>query len=252
MTLFLFIIATFKTRTERDMLNFIETYENALPPEICARIIHEFNNHRQVGPGKIGHGVDVTKKNSRDLTITNRPEWKELHDVILDITVTKFMLYLRKYPYALTGGLSLSFLNSQTGKLEALTAEQIAKLSDVELGRLIFQVFRPGLINVQKYQKNSGGYHFWHSEIYPLDAQCETLHRVLLFMFYLNTVDEGGETEFYYQQRKFKPTQGKMVIAPAGFTHTHKGHVPISEDKYILTSWVMFNRAENLYQQHTR
>lgn len=39
-----------------------------------------------------------------------------------------------------------------------------------------------------------------------------------------------------------------MVIAPAGFTHTHRGLVPRSNDKYILTSWVLFNRAEKLYQ----
>ncbi len=38
-----------------------------------------------------------------------------------------------------------------------------------------------------------------------------------------------------------------MVIAPAGFTHTHKGNKPISGDKYIATSWIMFNRAEQLY-----
>ena len=38
-----------------------------------------------------------------------------------------------------------------------------------------------------------------------------------------------------------------MVVAPVGFTHTHKGHIPRSSDKYILTSWVLFHRAEQLY-----
>jgi hypothetical protein len=38
-----------------------------------------------------------------------------------------------------------------------------------------------------------------------------------------------------------------MVIAPAGFTHTHKGHVPRSGDKYIVASWVLFQRAEWLF-----
>jgi hypothetical protein len=58
----------------------------------------------------------------------------------------------------------------------------------------------------------------------------------------------GGETEFFYQDCSIKPTRGTMVIAPAGFTHTHRGLVPRSNDKYILTSWVLFNRAEKLYQ----
>jgi hypothetical protein len=40
-----------------------------------------------------------------------------------------------------------------------------------------------------------------------------------------------------------------MVIFPAGFTHTHRGNVSKSGDKYIITSWVMYHRAETIYQQ---
>jgi hypothetical protein len=50
-----------------------------------------------------------------------------------------------------------------------------------------------------------------------------------------------------YQQRKIEARQGRLIIAPAGFTHTHKGHVPASGDKYIATSWILFQRAEALY-----
>ena len=67
------------------------------------------------------------------------------------------------------------------------------------------------------------------------------------FLIYLNEEFEGGETEFYYQQRKISPKKGTMVIAPAGFTHSHRGNKPVSGDKYIATSWIMFNRAEQLY-----
>ena len=55
--------------------------------------------------------------------------------------------------------------------------------------------------------------------------------RVLLFMFYLNDVEEGGETEFYYQNRKIAPKKGSMVVAPGYFTHTHRGNKPVSNDK---------------------
>ncbi len=68
-------------------------------------------------------------------------------------------------------------------------------------------------------------------------------------MFYLNDVAEGGHTEFFYQQRAIQPKTGRMVIAPAYFTHTDRGCVPISGDKYILTSWILLNRAEQLYGQ---
>jgi excinuclease ABC A subunit len=92
-----------------------------------------------------------------------------------------------------------------------------------------------------------GGYPYWHSEVYPQAGHNDVLHRILLFMFYLNDVDEGGETEFHYQDIKIKPKAGRTVIAPAYFTHTHRGNVPVSNNKYILTSWVLFNQAEQIY-----
>ena len=58
-------------------------------------------------------------------------------------------------------------------------------------------------------------------------------------MYYLNNVNEGGETEFYHQKLKVKPTIGSLVIFPTFFTHLHKGNVPISNDKYILNFWLM-------------
>jgi len=57
-------------------------------------------------------------------------------------------------------------------------------------------------------------------------------------MLYLNTVSEGGETEFLYLHRRIKPLQGRLLIFPASFTHTHRGNPPLSGDKYILTSWL--------------
>ncbi len=66
-------------------------------------------------------------------------------------------------------------------------------------------------------------------------------------MFYLNDIEEGGETEFYYQEKKISPKTGRCVIAPSGFTHTHRGNIPKSNDKYILTSWLKFKTAEELY-----
>ncbi len=83
--------------------------------------------------------------------------------------------------------------------------------------------------------------------MYLKDASCEPLHRVLAFQFYLNDVSEGGETEFFYQQKQVASKTGRMLIFPSGFTHTHRGNVPRSGDKYIITSWVLFHRAETLY-----
>jgi len=56
----------------------------------------------------------------------------------------------------------------------------------------------------------------------------------------LNDVEEGGETEFLYLKKRFKPIRDRLLIFPAGFTHTHRGNPPLSGDKYILTGWVEF------------
>ena len=57
-------------------------------------------------------------------------------------------------------------------------------------------------------------------------------------MLYLNTVEEGGETEFLYQSVRFKPVKNTLLIWPAGYTHTHRGNPPLSNEKYIVTGWV--------------
>jgi hypothetical protein len=227
--------------------DFIEIYDHALRPELCKAIIDRFESSDRKSDGMTGQGVDKAKKNSTDITITGLPEWQDLHNEILDCTLRHLMLYIRKYPYLVTSSLALSVQDAATGQVRPLSAADVGSAPDQQLGAYLFKVFRPGAINVQKYTKGVGGYYYWHSEIYPRDPAAETLHRVLLFMFYLNDVERGGETEFLYQDKKLRPTGGQMVIAPAGFTHTHRGNVPESDDKYILTSWILFNRAEQIY-----
>ena len=40
---------------------------------------------------------------------------------------------------------------------------------------------------------------------------------------------------------------GLLLIAPAAYTHTHRGNVPRGGPKYIATSWILFQRAETLF-----
>jgi hypothetical protein len=117
------------------------------------------------------------------------------------------------------------------------------------LQQLMVKIFRPGTINIQKYIADQGGYPYWHCELYPKigDRFGETLHRILLWSVYLNDGFAVGETEFLYQQRKIVPQTGTLLIAPAGFTHTHRGNRPIGGNKYIATSWILFQRSEQLF-----
>lgn len=88
-----------------------------------------------------------------------------------------------------------------------------------------------------KIQKTTakGGYHHWH---YETLAGTDSYSRELTWMVYLNDMPDGeAETEFLYQARKVKPTQGTVVIWPAGMTHVHRGNTVYTKDKYIATGW---------------
>ena len=66
------------------------------------------------------------------------------------------------------------------------------------------------------------------------------MHRLLVWMTYLNDVTDGGETEFPYYGLKIKPEKGKTLIWPAEWTHAHRGCPVGSEAKYIVTGWMHF------------
>ena len=61
--------------------------------------------------------------------------------------------------------------------------------------------------------------------------------RKLTFIWYLNDIIEGGDTEFS-SGLKIKPETGKIVIFPALWPWVHRGNPPKSENKYICTGWV--------------
>ncbi len=62
--------------------------------------------------------------------------------------------------------------------------------------------------------------------------------RFLSFFWYLNDVDEGGETEF--SSFKIKPKQGTLVVFPPLWMFPHKGNPPISGPKYLLSTYLHY------------
>ena len=90
-------------------------------------------------------------------------------------------------------------------------------------------------------------YLFARGEYAHRDPGCETLHRHLLWTLYLNDGFQAGETEFLFQQRRIAPKAGTLLIAPTAFTHTHRGNRPEGADKVIATSWILFQRAEQMF-----
>ena len=81
-----------------------------------------------------------------------------------------------------------------------------------------------------------GGYHKFHTE----NAGYGNSSRMLAWMIYLNDVQDGGETEFPTQCKKFAPRAGDVLVWPAYWTHPHRGIVSPTQTKYIVTGWYSF------------
>ena len=92
--------------------------------------------------------------------------------------------------------------------------------------------------NVQKYEP---GYCYRPVHIEEGGPRKGKLIRNLAFVTYLNDIEEGGETEFIYQDMMIKPQKGLTTIFPAGWTHPHRGYPAPNETKYIITGWSSYH-----------
>lgn len=225
--------------------DLIEVYHDAVPAEACAAILRRFEASGQDQPGLVGGGLFPELKHSRDISISGQEPWRDVEAALTQAVLAGLSKYVRRYPYTLIAPLMLE--HGAPGQRRRLDADSLATLDDAALDGIIKTIFRPGRINLQRYRAGEGGYPYWHCELYPRDPGCDTLHRHLLWTIYLNDGFEAGETEFFHQQRKVAPRTGSLLIAPAAFTHTHRGNRPEGGDKYIATSWVLFNRAEQIF-----
>lgn len=226
--------------------DFIEVFPAALDRATCAAIVDRMRASDALQPGQVGGGVHPELKKSRDIGLAGRADWADVEQALNVAVYRGLLAYLRRWPQALIAPLMLR-QPGPDGALRRLRAEDIAAMDDRALGQLAMACLRPGAVNLQWYAAGEGGYPYWHCELYPRDPQCETLHRHLLWTVYLNDGFDAGETEFLFQRRKVVPRAGDLLIAPTAFTHTHRGNRPEGGDKFIATSWILFQRAEALF-----
>jgi hypothetical protein len=190
--------------------DFIGVYDGYIPDEACDQGIELFNKYQEfnkVFSRFSTEGATQDFKNDKQLFCTA--------DVLTDqeFNVNKLKSLMVNFD------LALRHYYTETN-VKKYTAEDI-------------------ITDQVKIQKTipAQGYHMWHVEHGP---GRENEKRILVYSIYLNTVEEGGETEFLYQSQRVKPVKGRIVIWPAGFPYVHRGNPPLSGEKYILTSWISF------------
>lgn len=171
---------------------------------LCDKLIEYHKRSSEKTDGKIGFKVQPEKKKSTDVyLIPNQVEKSSI--------AHQYFLQLLKV-------------------LEKYVAEY--KFSG-EYGQ--FGLIEP--VCIQHYKPDEG-FFIWHTERMGPKPPLSLRH--LVFMTYLNDVEQGGETEFYYQKLKIKPKKGLTVIWPSDWTHTHRGITSTEFDKYIITGWFDF------------
>ena len=67
--------------------------------------------------------------------------------------------------------------------------------------------------------------------------------RYLSFMWYLNDVIDGGETEFTELDFKIQPKAGALIMFPPFWMFPHKGHLLNSGKKYLLSTYLLYPEA---------
>ena len=170
-----------------------------------------------------------------------------IDEKVVDDLVEYFDQYIEDTKPGVTGaGLNKNVKDSQDLKVCIEERDQRIVNYNQELGSCIAQYRNdfleagfPSILrvspyfNIQKYHP-MGGFKKWHCE----RSNFQNQSRQLVFMTYLNSLSEGGETEFFYQKVKIKPTKGLTLIWPSDFTHTHRGVPATNDTKIIATGWI--------------
>ena len=72
------------------------------------------------------------------------------------------------------------------------------------------------------------------------DSLNETSNRYLVFIWYLNDVLDGGETEFCDLGIKVEARAGRLLVFPPYWMFQHAGLPPRSNDKYMISTYLLF------------
>ncbi len=187
-------------------MDLVYINKNSLSKELCVVMINLFETDCNRYLGVTHNGLNPMVKDTTDCVITNAgPQWDKINKLLtkeLRINVKKYILES----------------NNKVNPTYNCCSSNLSTES----------------MQMQKYDKNKGKY------VYHQDYSCDWKNkkmRQITFLWYINDVEEGGETEFF-GNHKIKPEAGKLILFPASWTYPHCGKMPISDDKYIITGWL--------------
>ena len=195
-----------------NLTDFARIYDNNLSAEFCERIITAFDRdkeHHIKSTIGIPRTPDSEFRNAIEMNCTKRAmesgRWAAIMGVLNKHASSSFKRY--KADLNVSGYPESHFFNS-------VTLEQ------------------------WRMHRYDPGIHFYKEHIDAIDVH--TSKRMLMMLYYLNTVEEGGETSFDTINLKVKPVLGRLAITPAWFGFPHSAITPISNTKYMIKTYLHY------------
>jgi hypothetical protein len=189
-----------------DLRRYIRTYDHDLDPKLCQQMIGSFAGLERFQM-RNGRGVRRGLEDSA---------WTELN--VSRLSDPAFMSMFRRLidraleRYNLDIELAIPIPNSPL-------------ISNLTLKR-----YRAG-------QQEQFQLHF--------DSINHVANRYLVLLWYLNDVEQGGETRFPQLDVTVPARAGRLLMFPPYWMYQHQGLPPISGDKYILSTYLLFIDPSN-------
>ena len=182
-----------------ELQDLIHVYENALEPEICDFLISMFEEN-------IDEHELVKDDGKPNFTQFNFTEHRELTEQINQVHnhIIKNIFYHRDSYY--------EFIDKRVFP-EEHALEQ----------------FR-----IKKYNPGGEDRFDTHVDVFNYASS----RRFLSFMWYLNDVEDGGNTVF--KDKIIKPRKGNLLMFPPLWMYPHRGEPPISGPKYIMSAYLHY------------
>ena len=129
--------------------------------------------------------------------------------------------------------ISITFLLGKMSKDKAFSCKAVGNYFVCKQFKIKYiEEFR-----IKKYEV--GGVDRFDEHVDVIDHK--SAKRCLAMLFYLNGVDEGGKTIFPYHHKEFTPVKGSVIIFPPTWEYPHLGEPPISNPKYIMSSYLHYH-----------
>jgi hypothetical protein len=184
-----------------DLASYIRSYDGALPQGFCTSVIELFESGRK-----------EQKRNGASI----RPGLSESSWLEVDLTDCDEFNFRN---------VIVSCLRHYKSRYEKDCGIRPPLPEPTSLAPLIVKRYDPG--GKDRFQP-----HF--------DSIGAVANRYMVFLWYLNDVAEGGETEFVDLGIASTPAAGKLLMFPPYWMYRHAGCAPVSNPKYILSTYPLW------------